>query len=88
MGLSTLCYRILGKRLDKTEQCSVWDRRPLRLRQIRYAALDSYCLLQIYWRCCEWAEKLGVNVEELCAKQEQIRASFPLFWGRFDEIKG
>lgn len=33
-GLSTLCERLLGKKLDKTEQCSVWDRRPLRANQV------------------------------------------------------
>ncbi len=86
LGLSTLCHRMLGKKLDKAEQCSVWDRRPLRDRQIRYAALDAYCLLQLYAKCEEWAKRIGADLGELCAKQGKIRASFPLFWGRFSEI--
>lgn len=34
MGLSTLCQLMLGKPLDKSEQCSQWARRPLRKLQV------------------------------------------------------
>ena len=33
-GLSYLCEQVLGRPLDKMEQCSVWDRRPLRPLQV------------------------------------------------------
>ncbi|XP_060752171.1 exonuclease mut-7 homolog [Tachysurus vachellii] len=47
-GLSLLVQQVLGKPLDKTEQLSNWERRPLRTGQVRYAAIDAFCLLDVY----------------------------------------
>ncbi|PAA82017.1 hypothetical protein BOX15_Mlig031560g1, partial [Macrostomum lignano] len=46
-GLSELCQRVLGRRLDKSERLSDWSRRPLRRSQIVYAALDALCPLLV-----------------------------------------
>lgn len=38
-GLSLLVQQVLGRPLDKTEQMSNWEKRPLRISQIRYAGM-------------------------------------------------
>ncbi|CAK91676.1 unnamed protein product (macronuclear) [Paramecium tetraurelia] len=47
-NLSFQCSKLLGKELDKVEQISNWQRRPLRNAQIHYAALDAYICLHLY----------------------------------------
>ncbi|XP_060535311.1 exonuclease mut-7 homolog [Cylas formicarius] len=58
-SLSTLVQACLGRPLDKSEQFSNWENRPLRQSQVLYAALDAYCLIEVYdvlKRCCEHAD--------------------------------
>lgn len=65
-SLSTLVHHCLGRPLDKSDQFSNWEKRPLRESQIAYAALDAFCLIQIYdvlKKCCEDA---GLPFEETC----------------------
>ena len=47
-SLRRVCARTMGVRLDKTQQCSDWARRPLEQDQLMYAALDAHVLLQVY----------------------------------------
>ena len=46
-GLSTVAMELLGKKLDKSNQRSDWQRRPLSDSQIVYAATDAAVLLPI-----------------------------------------
>ncbi|KAM9325596.1 exonuclease mut-7 homolog [Gastrophryne carolinensis] len=66
-GLSLLVKDVLGKPLDKTEQLSNWDKRPLREDQIIYAAADAYCLLEVFEALHANPEKFGLktNFHEL-----------------------
>ncbi|KAM9256876.1 exonuclease mut-7 homolog [Cariama cristata] len=60
-GLSLLVQHVLGKPLDKTEQLSNWEKRPLREEQILYAASDAYCLLEVYEKLCKDPASFGLN---------------------------
>ncbi|KAM8995754.1 exonuclease mut-7 homolog isoform 1-T1 [Ara ararauna] len=71
-GLSLLVQYVLGKPLDKTEQLSNWEKRPLREEQILYAAADAYCLLEIYEKLCKDPESFGLSsdlTESLVGKE-------------------
>ncbi len=47
-GLAAVCYRHLGRHLDKSLQTSNWDRRPLSREQLEYAAIDAEVLLDLH----------------------------------------
>ena len=52
VGLRDACATWLGRRLDKSEQCSDWERRPLSRAQIAYAALDAAVLFALHDAIC------------------------------------
>jgi hypothetical protein len=53
-GLSGLVYLCCGVQLDKRAQCSDWEARPLSGEQIRYAALDARCLVDVFQVTKNW----------------------------------
>ncbi|XP_075550708.1 exonuclease mut-7 homolog isoform X1 [Dermacentor variabilis] len=64
-GLSELTRILLGLPLNKDEQCSDWENRPLRQSQMKYAALDAFCLLQVYEELYKRAEAEQLNLRDL-----------------------
>lgn len=64
-SLCALTEMCLGKKLDKSNQCSNWANRPLRQDQITYAALDAHCLLQIYQVLAELLLRIGIDIDVL-----------------------
>ncbi|KAB0792502.1 hypothetical protein PPYR_14461 [Photinus pyralis] len=63
LSLNVLVHLCCGKPLDKSDQFSNWENRPLRNSQLLYAALDAYCLIEVYDMlklCCE-EQRLSFN---------------------------
>uniref|UniRef100_A0A8C4QCH2 3'-5' exonuclease domain-containing protein n=1 Tax=Eptatretus burgeri TaxID=7764 RepID=A0A8C4QCH2_EPTBU len=66
-GLSSLVCQTLGWPLDKRQQLSNWEQRPLTTAQKAYAAADAYCLLEVYGSLMEKAASAGLKMNlELC----------------------
>ena len=56
-GLAKVAQAILGKPICKGEQMSNWEKRPLRLSQQHYGALDGYVLVVIMEKLIKKAEE-------------------------------
>ncbi|KAI5730748.1 hypothetical protein M8J76_016974 [Diaphorina citri] len=64
-SLSTLVLKCFGKILNKQDQFSNWENRPLRPSQISYAALDAFCLLQVYQVLHDQCARQGIELGPL-----------------------
>lgn len=76
-SLSKLVELSLGRRLNKSDQFSNWEQRPLRQSQIMYAAIDAYCLLEIYAALEAQCENMGIPFQDICMKIQNIRLKPP-----------
>jgi len=63
-GLAKVAEKIFGKPICKKEQMSNWERRPLRLSQQHYAALDAYILVDLIERLAEQGKEKKHNIEK------------------------
>lgn len=62
-----MVQKCLGEPLDKSDQFSNWERRPLRESQLVYAALDAYCLIEIFDVMKDCSERAGFVFEDICS---------------------
>lgn len=58
----------LGGKLDKSEQFSNWENRPLRTTQLVYASIDAYCLIEVYDILQEQCRKQNIPFDDICNK--------------------
>ncbi|KAK6010246.1 hypothetical protein OSTOST_24740, partial [Ostertagia ostertagi] len=65
--LSDLSEKLLGVKLDKSEQCSNWAIRPLRANQKRYAAMDAYIVVELFSKLKASAD--SSKVQRDCKKE-------------------
>lgn len=65
-GLNSIVEQCFGACLNKNEQCSNWENRPLRSSQLEYAALDAFVLIEIYKLLSNLCLKFKLDFEEIC----------------------
>ncbi|XP_039287135.1 exonuclease mut-7 homolog [Nilaparvata lugens] len=65
-SLSHLVHLCCGYPLDKADQFSNWEKRPLRDSQKKYAASDAYCLLLVYDTLKECSLRQKIPFDDVC----------------------
>ncbi|XP_067212530.1 exonuclease mut-7 homolog [Linepithema humile] len=75
-SLSKLVELCFGQKLDKSDQFSNWELRPLRESQIKYAALDAYCLLEIYNVLAEYSRDMDIPFEDICTEVQYMPQTY------------
>jgi len=76
-GLSELVRLCFGKPLNKADQISNWEKRPLRKSQIYYAALDALCVLEvlIYFSKRLKSLKVDFDINKCIGKKLSIKTN-------------
>ncbi|SPP82156.1 exonuclease mut-7 homolog [Drosophila guanche] len=72
-ALSDLSLVCLGKKLNKSNQCSNWANRPLRREQILYAAIDARCLMLIYNTLLNRVPNINVLIDKSIASNNFLK---------------
>ena len=85
-GLAGLVEAVLGRPLDKRDQMSDWDKRPLSANQLVYAALDAHVLVELFraleMLAAEAQGKESAVFNAIVAEQIKWRNKLPPSQGR------
>jgi ribonuclease D len=68
-GLAGLVFTFLGVGLNKRQQLSNWEMRPLSDKQITYGACDAIVLLDIYNKLCQWKYAIVKDLPKLLIQE-------------------
>jgi len=72
-GLAYLSQLCTGAPIEKKEQFSNWERRPLRQNQVIYAALDAHVLLECWDVIQSRVKELNLDWEELITEARKLQ---------------
>lgn len=71
-GLAGVVNTILGVALNKRQQLSNWEKRPLTEEQEIYGACDACCLLDVYYTLCKLNHPFVQSLPKLYNEDEKI----------------
>lgn len=69
--MKSISKDILGKEICKKYTMTNWDRRPLHLCQIHYAAMDAYIILKIWDKLKPMVEEKKKNPDPTSNKKQE-----------------
>lgn len=70
-GLAGVVSSFLGVSLNKRQQLSNWEKRPLTEEQVIYGACDACCLLDVYYILCKRNHPFVENLPKFFKKGDE-----------------
>jgi hypothetical protein len=74
-GLAGVVRTVLGATLNKRQQLSNWEKRPLTEEQVVYGACDATCLLDVYYTLCKWNHPFVKTLPKFFKEEDNVNNS-------------